>query len=142
MLFSEATGHKVVSTSTAETVGKVDEFVIDPHSRRVVALELKKTDGGDTLTWSKIAAFGADAVTVTDAGAIAELDQEIAPLTGKHKRVIGKRVLTTIGDEVGKVADVDFDPATGALTTIVLDTMPVAAERLVGIGSYAVVVQA
>ena len=64
MRFSEAKGHKVVSTDSAETVGKVAGFVVDPRSASVVALSLKKTgDHGTTLPWTGITAFGPDAVT-------------------------------------------------------------------------------
>ena len=38
MKFSDATGRQVVSTSTAATVGKIDEFVVDPQLRAVVAV--------------------------------------------------------------------------------------------------------
>ena len=64
MRFSEAVGRQVVSTSTAQTVGRVDEFVVDSRRRAVVALSLRRTEGGDTLLWTDIVAFGADAVTV------------------------------------------------------------------------------
>ena len=46
-------GRKVVSTSTAETVGQVADFVIDAQSRTVVAVTLNKTERGDTVLWSE-----------------------------------------------------------------------------------------
>ncbi len=49
MRFSEATGHKIVSTSTAATIGRVDGFVVDPAHRTVLALQVGKADSGDTL---------------------------------------------------------------------------------------------
>ena len=52
-----------------------------------------------------------------------------------------KRVLTSAGDELGTIKDIDFDPETGALTTFLLEgASDVAADRLIGVGSYAVVV--
>jgi sporulation protein YlmC with PRC-barrel domain len=142
MRFSEASGRKVVSTSTAETVGRIEEFVIDPRSHSVVALELKRTDTGDTLRWSDIVAFGVDAVTVTAADKISDAGPDIQTLTGKAHRVLGKRVLSTRGDELGRVADVEFDPETAAITAFQLDSGDVEGVRLIGIGSYAVVVHA
>jgi uncharacterized protein YrrD len=48
--FSEAKGYKVVSKATAETVGKITDYIVDPAAGRVAALVLKKTSGdGDTL---------------------------------------------------------------------------------------------
>ncbi len=142
MLFSDADGHKVVSTSTAGTVGKVHGFVVDPTRRMVVALELKKTESGDTLAWEDVTAFGADAVTVPDAERIGEASEAVAALTGKDHRLIGKRALSDAGDELGKVKDVAFDPETGEITGVVVDKEELVGGRLVGVGSYAVVIKA
>lgn len=141
MRFSDAKGHKVVDKSTATTVGQVRGFLVNPRSRSVAALRLKKTDRGDVLRWSDLTAFGIDAITIGDSAAITELDDELEAFRGKRRRLLKKRVLTTGGDELGEVADVEFDPDTGKLTTILLQDGEVAADRLVGIGSYAVVVQ-
>ncbi len=143
MKFSEAKGRKVVDVSTADTVGKVRGFLVDAESRSVVALRLKKTDHGDVLRWGALASVGVDAITIADPTAITELDDELKALRGKRRRMTKKRVLSTGGDELGHVADVEFDPATGALTYILLHHgAEIAAERLMGIGSYAVVVRA
>ena len=144
MLFSQAKGHKVVASSTAATVGKVSGFVVDPVTRSVVAVQVKKAEKGDFLRWADLVAFGADAVTVSDDSAIGDGGPDVSALAGKAHRVLGKRVLTSGGDELGKVADVDFDPGTGTVSALVLGKGgggEVAGERLVGIGSYAVVVR-
>lgn len=142
MLFSEAKKHKVVSSSSAATVGKVSSFLVDPVTRSVLAMKLKKTEDGDFLRWSDITAFGVDAVTVTGADKIGDGGDDVKELSGKHHRVLGKRLLSSAGDELGKVEDVDFDPSTGALVALLAGTETVvAAERLLGIGSYAVVVR-
>ncbi|MEP7088544.1 MAG: PRC-barrel domain-containing protein [Nocardioidaceae bacterium] len=142
MLFSEAKKHKVVSSSSAATVGKVSSFLVDPVTRSVLAMRLKKTEDGHFLRWSDITAFGVDAVTVTGADKIGDGDDDVKELSGKDHRVLGKRLLSSAGDELGKVEDVDFDPATGALVALLAGTETVvAAERLLGIGSYAVVVR-
>ncbi len=142
MRFSDADGRKVVSTSSAETVGKLDGFVVDPQQRRIVAVEVKKTDSGDTLMWSAIVGFGADAVTVTDAHAITELSEEVAALAGKDHHLKGKRILSNAGDELGPVDDVEFDPESGQVQALITGEQDIAGERLIGIGSYAVVVRA
>jgi sporulation protein YlmC with PRC-barrel domain len=141
MRFSEASGRQVVSTSSAETVGRVDEFIVDARRRAIVALSLKRTDGGDTLLWTDIVAFGADAVTVTAADKIVDAAPAIVALSGKDHRLVGKRVLTADGDDIGTVDDVEFDADTGTITSLLLATGDVAGDRLVGVGSYAVVVR-
>lgn len=143
MLFSEARGRKVVSTATAETVGVVDGFVVDPSTHSVLSLQLRKTHGNDdSLRWSDIAAFGADAVTVDDPGKLTEPGEDVEALTGKDHGLVGKRVLSSAGDELGEVSDVDFDPATGGIAALLLGDDDVDGARLVGVGSYAVVVRA
>ncbi|HTC68221.1 MAG TPA: PRC-barrel domain-containing protein [Acidothermaceae bacterium] len=142
MRFSDAVGRQVVSTSTATTVGKVDEFVVDPRRHAVIAVLLKKTEGGDTLLWSDILAFGADAVTVTSAGKIVDASPAITALSGKGHHLLGKRVLTSAGDELGRVDDVEFDPETGTINSLALVSGDVAGTRLIGVGSYAAVVRA
>ncbi|MGI8665808.1 MAG: PRC-barrel domain-containing protein [Jatrophihabitans sp.] len=132
----------MVSISTAATLGKIDEFIIDPRTRAVVAVTLKRADHADTLRWKDITVFGADAVTVSGDDQLTETTPELAGLSAKDHRVIGKRVLATTGDELGMVDDVEFDPTTGAITGLLLASGVVAGTRLIGVGSYAVVVQA
>lgn len=144
MRFSEARKRKVVSSENAETVGRVDSFVVDATRRSVIAVKLKKTDDGDTLRWGDLTAFGTDAVTVSSAGRIVAEPDDVAALSDKDHRVLGKRVLSDGGDELGEVDDVDFDPATGSVEALLLkhgSVEEVAGSRLVGIGSYAVVVR-
>jgi len=63
-------------------------------------------------------------------------------LSSKDHRVLGKRVLATTGDELGTVVDVEFDPHTGTVSALVLAAGEIAGVRLIGVGSYAVIVQA
>lgn len=146
--FEDAKGRKVVDLVSAETVGKVKDFVVDPATRSVVALILKKTKSGDTLTWADLAGFGPDAVTVQGVDTITEATGPVDALLGKDHQLMGKRVLSTDGVELGQVCDVEFDPDNGAVTSVLLEDGPpgspraVEGGRLVGVGSYAVVVQA
>jgi len=142
MLFSEALGRKVVSTSSAATVGHVGSFVIDPVAQRVAALSLKKTPvSGDMLPWSDITAFGVDAVTVSSEDKIIEEQGRFAELNNKAHAIGKKRILTTGGLQVGTVVDVDFDPADGRILGILTDDQPIDGRALLGVGSYAVVVR-
>lgn len=141
MLFSDAMGRKIVSTTTADTVGKVAEFIVDPSQHAIAGLKVKKADQGEALRWSDIRAFGVDAVTVDAADRITEPDEQLVALGGKDRRIMGKRVLSAHGDELGTVADVEFDPATGVVTALRLQDEEVEGVRLLGIGSYAVVVE-
>ncbi|CCQ17306.1 putative uncharacterized protein [Rhodococcus sp. AW25M09] len=141
MLFSESIGRKVVSTTTADTVGAVGEFLVDPRSRTVAGMQIKKSKTGDALVWSGISTFGTDAVTVDSADRIVEIgtEESLSGLDGKAHRVIGKRVLSTAGVDLGTVDDVEFDPETGAITSVIVDAVSIQGSTLTGVGSYAVV---
>jgi uncharacterized protein YrrD len=143
MKLREAYGRKVVSTDDAETIGRVDAFVIDPEQRSVVGLHLAKV-GGDRpfLSWTDLQAFGSDAVTVGSAGvlrpATGEAEERAA---SKGLQPIGKLVLGDLGTALGKVEDVEFDEGSGALVDFNLgEAGTIASDRLLGLGSYAVVV--
>lgn len=140
MRFSAAVGRQVVGSDAADTIGQVAGFVVDPAVRRVVAVQVKKSGEGTMVSWANIGTFGDDAVIVGGPDAVGEPDAAIAALTGRDHTLIGKRVLTTTGNEWGTVADVDFDPGSGAITALLGSLGQVAGVRLVGVGTYAVVV--
>jgi sporulation protein YlmC with PRC-barrel domain len=51
-------------------------------------------------------------------------------------------VLTDRGMEEGKVSDVEFDPVTGSLQTLITTSGTIEPERLRSVGPYAVIVRA
>ncbi len=143
MLLSEAEGRKVISTATAEPIGHLSDLVIDFARAQVAALSLTKTPGsGHLLMWNDVTAFGIDAITTGGADRLRQPEAELADLADKKHLVHRKRVLTTQGLQVGTVRDVDFDPQTGKILALLLEDRPVTGDRLLGSGSYAVVVRA
>ncbi|RLV51111.1 hypothetical protein D9V37_04110 [Nocardioides mangrovicus] len=141
MRWTDVKGSKLVSTTTADTVGKVNGFLLDPASRRLVALQFKKTPQGKYARWGDLAGVGGDAVTIAETDKITDADDQLSGFVGKDHEVLKKRVLSTEGDELGKVRDIEFDPDTGTLQALVVDGNEVHASRLVGVGSWAVVVE-
>lgn len=140
---SAVRGRKVVALDSASTVGVVDGFVVDPHDARVAALRLRKTRTQATvLPWTAIHGFGDDAITVTDADRIVQPGPDLAALMGKAGAVLGKRVLSSAGAELGAVRDVDIDTATGSVVSLILGDRTVAGDRMLGAGSFAVMVRA
>jgi sporulation protein YlmC with PRC-barrel domain len=141
--FSDIDGNPVMSKLSAVTVGRVGSLVVDPHERRVVALGVKKSKGpGDTLLWDAIGAIGPDAVTVDSEEKLAAAPAELEQRLKLEVKLIGHRVLSDHGRELGQVRDVEFDPSDGTVVTLMLKDAYVDGERLLGIGSYAVVVRA
>lgn len=142
MLFSQARKRDVVNTTTATKVARVDGFVVLPGPARVALLRLGKVSGAGTLlAWEDLQGFGPDAVTVaTDAVIRPARDALEQRAEDNDLEILGKRVLTERGTELSTVTDVDFDPETGAVTTLITKTETIAGERLIGLGGYAVVV--
>ncbi|HZA18781.1 MAG TPA: PRC-barrel domain-containing protein [Pseudonocardiaceae bacterium] len=142
MLFSQARKRDVVDTATATRIARVDGFVVLPGPARVALLRLGKVSGAGTLlAWGDVQGFGPDAVTVaTDAVIRPARDALEQRAEDNDLEILGKRVLTERGMELGTVTDVDFDPDTGSITTLITKTETIAGERLIGLGGYAAVV--
>jgi uncharacterized protein YrrD len=139
----DAKGRKVVSTDNAESVGKVEAFLIDPGTRSIAALRLAKVAGDAAyLSWEDLR-FGSDAVIVASSDHLRlERDDTEARVASKDLEPIGKLVLDDDGTALGKVEDVEFDPISGAIVELDLgDVGRVAGDRLIGLGAYAVVVR-
>jgi uncharacterized protein YrrD len=132
----------VMDLSSATTVGRIDDVIIDPVSRQLVGFELAKTPGkASYLAWDKLRALGSDAVTIENVDALtAEPDTVAPPL--KRGKVMGGIVLTDQGLSLGNLADVEFDADSGSVTGLVIDRDRVLpGDSLIGIGHYAMVVK-
>jgi uncharacterized protein YrrD len=132
----------VLDVSSATTVGRIDDVVVDPSTRQLVGFSVRKTPGkASWLAWDRLKALGVDAVTVDSVEALSDRpDVDVAPPL-RHGKVIGGLVLTDQGLSLGDLVDVEFEPDSGTLTALVLAsgrTLP--ADSLRGIGSYAMVV--
>lgn len=142
MLFSDARRSDVVSTGSATKVARLEGFVVAAGPARVALLRLGKVQGeGSLVSWEDVQGFGSDAVTIPDAAVIRvpENDWESAA-DSRDLEIVGKRVLSERGDELGEITDVDFDPETGAVTTFITRKETIGGDRLIGHGNYAVVV--
>jgi sporulation protein YlmC with PRC-barrel domain len=103
MLFSEVRRHPVMATDSVTTVGRLERLVVDPAAGSVIALQLKKSEGeGDTLHWEDMIAFGPDAITITGTDVLASASGRAAEVTATDFELVGKRVLTDGGTEIGK----------------------------------------
>jgi uncharacterized protein YrrD len=144
MQLASALGEKVVSKSSAETLGSVDGVVIDPKPGTITAVRLGKGRKARLFSWASITAFGPDAVVVEDDDAVHEAadELEVRWVDGGFD-VIGARVLSDHGNEHGAIVDIEFDDATGALVNIQpTQGAVIAADRLLAVGSYAWIVAA
>jgi sporulation protein YlmC with PRC-barrel domain len=138
MRWHDVRGHRVVDTTSAEAVGTLDGLVIDPDAHRVVDLVV----GDRVLRWSDADGIGADAVTVKDPDLLREpdTDEQRHAVDGTTDPV-GKAVYTEDGFELGVVEDIEFDAGTGNVEVLATATERIPGSRLLGLGSYAVVVR-
>lgn len=135
-------GRRVVSGGTAEALGEVDGVLVDTATRHVTDVYVRHGRSDTFVSWDEINAIGPDAIVV---GAevsprAPQSDREKAAAGGKLS-ILGKGVLDDLGFAHGELADLDFDDQSGAVTTISVEDATLAAESLIGIGSYAVVIR-
>lgn len=145
MRFKESLKRQVVGTEDAAQVGRVKRFVVSPTDQQVSAVVLDKTPNKkeSLLDWSELQSFGRDAVTVRSAEVFRAPHGQDEELAAKGKLdLLGKPVLTERGDGLGEVQDVDFDAETGHVTALQTSKEEVRGNRILGIGTYAVVVSA
>lgn len=140
--FSHVDGRGVVASGTAESIGSVKGFVLDARGRQIESIHI---DGhgkkSAVLAWTDVTAFGADAVMATSGAepSVIDDDHQKAAVKGSVT-MIGTRVLTVDGRQIGTVTDVEFDTTSGAVVRVTTDHGPIEPERLRSLGSYALVV--
>jgi sporulation protein YlmC with PRC-barrel domain len=141
--FVAASGRKVVSRASAEELGKLAHVVVDAGRGQVVSLVVGKGRKALLVDWQQVSGFGPDAVMVADEGALhpPRDDRERAAADG-NLDLVGKRVLSDMGEDLGPVTDIEFDPASGMLQTLVLGNHEAPAATLLGAGAYAAIVRA
>lgn len=123
----------VVDIGTAETVGRVRSVRIDPTEARVVGIVLRGGEGG-LVPMDEVQAIGQDAVTIQAASVVVG-DEEVLPA---DTDAYGSRVLDEDGNELGKLSDLSI-AEDGTIVGVVIGE-ELHDRRLMGIGSYAVVV--
>jgi uncharacterized protein YrrD len=141
--FAAASGRKVVSRTSAEELGTLTHFAVDVKRLQVASLVVGKGRKARLIDWAQVAGFGPDAVMVAAESALhpPRDDYERAAADGKLE-LVGKRALSDMGNALGTVTDVLFDPGTGAVETLVVGDHEEPAASLLGAGSFAVIVRA
>jgi uncharacterized protein YrrD len=141
--FVAASGRKVVSRASAEELGKLAHIVVDVTQPQVASLVMGKGRKAVLIAWEDVSGFGPDAVMVTDESALVAPrdDRERAAADGKLE-MVGKRALSDMGNDLGTISDILFDPLTGTIEALVLGDREAPGTSLLGAGSFAVTVRA
>lgn len=124
MKYSEVKGKPVVDVTTADALGSVHDLYIDERQQQVVALRVHVSgffSGDRVLLWPDIQAMGENAVTVANVDVLREAKKvpEVQDLN-RAGDIIGTKIITENGTDVGTDADIEIDPKTGAITFYVL----------------------
>jgi sporulation protein YlmC with PRC-barrel domain len=138
--FTAVSGRKVVSQTSAEELGDIAHIVVDVKRHTVAALIVGKGRKALMLDWDQVSGLGPDAVMVADENALhaPRDDRENAAADGKLE-LLGKRALSDVGNDLGEISDVRFDPETGTIESLVLGEREEAPASLLGAGSYAAI---
>jgi uncharacterized protein YrrD len=138
--FKHSAGRKVLSRSSAKQLGAVSHLLVDAQQRRIAAVVIGRGKKAQLVDWAQLSGFGPDAVMVVNEGALRPPadDRERAAAEGKLE-LVGKRALSERGNELGEVDDVTFDAESGVLEELVIGDRRVPAGSLLGIGSYAAI---
>ncbi len=112
-------------------------MVVDASTSSIVGIVV----GSQVVAWADTGGIGPDAVTVADAGLIRgpRSDLEMRAVEGATDP-ISQTVITEEGFALGSVADIEFDPQSGTISRVILGDDHIAGSRLMGTGSFAVVV--
>lgn len=117
-------GLPVISLEDGRLLGKVQELVIDPQERRVVALVtgekgLLRTRA-QVIPFDRLRSIGTDAVTVTREGEVQELRSRPDLEKLLELPLLGGYVISEEGTKIGRVEDFSFNPTSGQLHGLLL----------------------
>lgn len=141
--FTAASGRRVVSRTSAEELGALAHIVVDVEETQVASLVVGKGRKALVVAWEQVTGFGPDAVMLADDDALhAPRDDSERTAAEGALELVGRRALSEMGNELGTLDDIVFDPVTGALEALVFGEREEPATSLLGAGSYAVIVRA
>jgi uncharacterized protein YrrD len=145
MKFADVVRRQVIDLETAVVMGVVDDAIVQvvtDGAARILGFTLRKTHGkNDWLDWADITAIGADAITVESVRALTEQPEDNGRLL-LGDDVVGGRVLGDDGQSMSTISQIEFDPASGDITQVILANTDVhAGTDLRGVGRYATILR-
>ena len=133
----------VMAVETATELGKVSGFAIDPDTCRMAAVRYGRGSSTRIAKWEILAGIGPDAVMVADHGRIIAPQTPEEELIAKGDRgLLGHRVLSEIGNDLGTVIDFDIDADTAEILHVVTDQMTLDGQVLRRVGPVGAIVTA
>jgi sporulation protein YlmC with PRC-barrel domain len=144
MRLSQVKGRRVMARDNAQVVGTIRRLHLDIETARIVGLELESTVDRDTIVeWPAVVAVGGDALMIENASDRRQpLDDVEQAFVAGDLDLPGKLVMHETGDVLGKLDDLAFDERTGRVTELYVPGQVIPVERMVALGSYALIIPA
>jgi sporulation protein YlmC with PRC-barrel domain len=135
----------IVSLAEGTKLGYVEQPLLDPTARKVVALQVRGESGTFIVPFHEIASVGTDAITVANSAATQ------TPSTGgmadglRDLDALRKlKIVDQAGTLLGTISRVEIDPASGEITQLMAHkggmlgmggtTTPIDARAIVSVG--------
>lgn len=146
-------GKKVVSIKDGETLGQVDEVLVDTESLQIAALHIKGHGEAALIPFDAVRSADGDVITVPSSSAARRPSarDETSHLSGLNE-VSKLKVVDEEGTFLGVVQSLEVDPKSGAITTFEAQKATVfglgrasqtlAASEVTSVGEEMIVVQA
>ncbi|MBM7624650.1 PRC-barrel domain-containing protein [Sporohalobacter salinus] len=110
----------VVNLDTGKEIGDVKDVVFDSNEEIIVGVIVEGTsffEGDRMIPYDKVYGLGDDAITIEDESALCELDNAKDYLIGNTGNVIGSKVVTDDGKELGIIEDIILNPDNGNINS-------------------------
>jgi len=114
----DAGGLLVITKDSGKKVGKVEDLVLDRQGSRVLGILVDEAGWfkeAKVVPWTSFRVIGLDAVIIDEEASAKKASEvpEMSEVLEEGNVLIGARVATTDGRELGKIEDFYFDPETG-----------------------------
>ncbi|MDQ3448917.1 MAG: PRC-barrel domain-containing protein, partial [Chloroflexota bacterium] len=113
-------GKDVLSLADGIRIHSVKDLIIGEENDCVVALLVDEgglLSGSTVVPIEAVHSFGKDAVVIADAGAVVAASSypKVHAIIDRKDSLLGKKVVTTEGEELGKIGDMYFDETNGRI---------------------------
>jgi uncharacterized protein YrrD len=116
----DAGGLLVITRDSGKKVGKVEDLILDRQGSRVLGILLDEAGWfkeAKVVPWPSFRVIGLDAVIIDEEASAKKASEvpEMSEVLEEGNVLVGARVATTDGRELGKIEDFYFDPETGVV---------------------------
>ena len=114
----DAAGLPVITRDSGKKVGKVEDLVLDAQGSRVLGILVDEAGWfkeANVVPWSAFHTIGLDTVIIDNEASAKKASEvpEMSEVLAGGNVLVGARVETTDGRELGTIEDFYFDPQTG-----------------------------